>query len=169
MVSAIRDPDPVIFYEPKAVYRAFREEVPDEEETIEIGKSLVVREGRDITLISYGASLRPTLEAASELKEKDGIDCEVIDLLTLSPLDDELFTESVRKTGRAVIVHEAHRSFGAGAEVVSRITEKVFLHLEAPVRRVTGFDIMIPYYQREKEYLPGVFRIVQAVRETLKF
>ncbi len=136
---------------------------------MEIGKSTVVREGSDITLISYGASLRPSLEAASELKEKDNIDCEVIDLLSISPLDDQLFTESVRKTGRAVVVHEAPRTFGAGAEVVSRIIEKAFLYLEAPVRRVTGFDIVIPYYQREQEYLPGVFRIVQAVRETLKF
>ena len=169
LVSAIRDPDPVVFYEPKAVYRAFREEVPEEEETLEIGKSMIVREGSDITLISYGATSRPTLEAASELKEKEGIDCEVIDLLSISPLDDRLFTESVRKTGRAVVVHEAPRSFGAGAEVVSRIVEKAFLYLEAPIRRVTGFDIVIPYYQREQAYLPGVSRIMQAVRETLTF
>lgn len=169
LVSAIRDPDPVVFYEPKAVYRAFREEVPEEEETFPIGKSRIALEGKDITLISYGASLRPTLEAAAELREKDGIECEIIDLLTISPLDDELFTQSVRKTGRAVVVHEAPRTFGAGAEVVARIVEKSFLYLEAPVRRVTGFDVVIPYYQREHDYLPGVFRIAGAVRETLKF
>jgi pyruvate dehydrogenase E1 component beta subunit len=125
LVSAIRDPDPVVFYEPKAVYRAFREEVPDEEETFPIGKSRIALEGKDITLISYGASLRPTLEAAAELKEKDGIECEVIDLLTISPLDDELFTQSVRKTGRAVVVHEAPRTFGTGAEVVPSCREIV--------------------------------------------
>ncbi|MFZ2445977.1 MAG: alpha-ketoacid dehydrogenase subunit beta [Syntrophobacteraceae bacterium] len=169
LISAIRDPDPVVFYEPKAVYRAFREEVPEEEETFPIGKSRIALEGGDITLISYGATLRPTLEAAAELKEKDGIECEVVDLLSISPLDDTLFTESVRKTGRAVVVHEAPRSFGAGAEVVARIVEKSFLSLEAPVRRVTGFDLVIPYYQREQDYLPGVHRIAAAVRETLAF
>jgi pyruvate dehydrogenase E1 component beta subunit len=169
LVSAIRDPDPVIFYEPKALYRAFREEVPEEEETFPLGKSQIVREGADITLISYGATLHPTLEAASELKEKHGIECEVIDLLTISPLDDELFITSVRKTGRVVIVHEAPRSFGPGAEIVARLVEKSFLYLEAPIRRVTGFDIVIPLFQREQEYLPSAPRIVRAVRETLSF
>ncbi|MEN6440202.1 MAG: alpha-ketoacid dehydrogenase subunit beta [Syntrophobacter sp.] len=169
LLSAIRDPDPVVFYEPKALYRAFREEVPEEEETFPIGTSRIALEGKDITMISYGASLRPTLEAATELREKDGIECEIIDLLTISPLDDTLFTESIRKTGHAIVVHEAPRSFGAGAEIVTRIVEKSFLFMEAPVRRVTGFDVVIPYYQREQEYLPGVFRIVAAVRETLKF
>lgn len=167
LVSAIRDPDPVIFYEPKAVYRAFREEVPEEEETFPIGRSQIVREGKDITLISYGAGMRPTLEAASELQEKDGIDSEVIDLLSISPLDDELFTKSARKTGRVVVVHEAPRSFGPGAEVMARLVEKSFYYLEAPIRRVTGFDIVIPLYQREQDYLPGVGRIIRAVRETL--
>ncbi|NTW36945.1 MAG: alpha-ketoacid dehydrogenase subunit beta, partial [Syntrophobacteraceae bacterium] len=151
LVSAIRDPDPVVFYEPKAVYRAYREEVPDEEETMPIGRSQIVRPGKDITLISYGATMRPVLEAASELHDKEGLEDEVIDLLSISPLDDELFTQSVRKTGRVVVVHEAPRSFGPGAEVVARLVEKSFLHLEAPVRRVTGFDIVIPLYQREQE------------------
>jgi pyruvate dehydrogenase E1 component beta subunit len=169
LVSAIRDPDPVVFYEPKALYRAFREEVPEEEETFPIGKSQIVREGNDVTLISYGATLHVTLEAASELKEKDGVEAEVIDLLTISPLDDELFTTSARKTGRVVVVHEAPRSFGAGAEMVARLVEKSFLYLEAPVRRVTGFDVVIPLFQREQEYLPGVHRIISAVRETLNF
>lgn len=168
LVSAIRDPDPVVFYEPKALYRAFREEVPEAEETMEIGRSRIAREGKDITLISYGAMLHETLEAAATL-EKDGVDAEVIDLLTISPLDDELFTQSVRKTGRAVVIHEAPRSFGPGAEVAARLVEKSFLYLEAPIRRVTGFDLVIPLYQREKAYLPGVKRIVRAVRETLAF
>ena len=169
LVSAIRDPDPVVFYEPKALYRAFREEVPEEEETLPLGTSQIVREGADITLVSYGATLHVTLEAASELKEKHGIDCEVVDLLTISPLDDELFTGSARKTGRVVVVHEAPRSFGPGAEVVARLVEKSFLYLEAPIRRVSGFDVVIPLFQREQEYLPGVQRIVRAVRETLNF
>jgi pyruvate dehydrogenase E1 component beta subunit len=169
LVSAIRDPDPVVFYEPKAVYRAFREEVPEDEETMPIGKSQLIREGGDITLVSYGASLHPTLEAAARLKDEQGVEAEVIDLLTISPLDDELFTASARKTGRVVIVHEAPRSFGPGAEIMARLVEKSFLYLEAPIRRVTGFDIVIPLFQREMDYLPGAERIVRAVRETLDF
>ncbi|MGV8074730.1 MAG: alpha-ketoacid dehydrogenase subunit beta [Syntrophobacteraceae bacterium] len=167
LVSAIRDPDPVVFYEPKAVYRAFREEVPEEEETIPIGRSQIAREGKDITLISYGATMRPTLEAAEELQAKEGIEAEVIDLLTISPLDDELFTKSAQKTGRVVVVHEAPRSFGPGAEIIAHLVEKSFYYLEAPIRRVTGFDVVMPLYQREMEYLPGVQRIMHAVRETL--
>jgi pyruvate dehydrogenase E1 component beta subunit len=168
LVSAIRDPDPVIFYEPKAVYRAFREEVPEEEETLPLGKSQRVREGGDLTLISYGAMMRPTLEAAVRLKEKEGIEAEVIDLLTVSPLDDELFVQSVQKTGRAVIVHEAPRSFGPGAEIVSRIMEKSFYHLEAPIARVTGFDIHMPLFGWERAYIPNVNRIVEAAGKTLR-
>ncbi len=169
LVSAIRDPDTVIFYEPKAVYRAFREEVPEEEETFPIGKSVIAREGDDLTLIAYGAMMRPTLEAAEKLEEEDGVSSEVIDLLTISPLDDSLFTESVKKTGKAVLVHEAPRSFGPGAEIVARLVEKSFLYLEAPIRRVTGFDSVIPLYQREHDYIPGVDRILRAARETLNF
>ncbi len=169
LVSAIRDPDPVVYFEPKALYRAFREEVPEDEETMEIGRSRVAREGKDVTLISYGAMLHETLEAASVLAEEHGVEAEVIDLLTISPLDDELFTESARKTGRIVVIHEAPRSFGPGAEVVARLVEKSFLYLEAPIRRLTGFDLVIPLFQREKAYLPSVKRIVQAARETLDF
>ncbi len=168
LVSAIRDPDPVIFYEPKAVYRAFREEVPEKEETLPIGKSNVAREGKDLTMISYGAMMRPTLEAADALREKDGVEAEVIDLLTISPLDDATFTESVRKTGRAVVVHEASRSFGPGAEIITRIMEKSFFHLEAPIARVTGCDINIPLFARETAYLPDTSRILRAARSTLK-
>ena len=167
MVSAIRDPDPVIFYEPKAIYRAFREEVPEQEEVKEIGKAEIVREGKDLTMISYGAMLRPTMEAAEELKTSDGVEAEVIDLLTISPMDHETFTQSVNKTGRVVVINEAPRSFGPAAEVVSRIIEKSFWHLEAPVRRVTGFDTIVPLFAYEKAYLPGVKRILQAARETL--
>jgi pyruvate dehydrogenase E1 component beta subunit len=168
LVSAIRDPDPVVFFEPKAVYRAFREEVPEEEEALPIGEAQIVREGSDLTMISYGAMMRPTLEAAEALKEEDGVEAEVIDLLTISPLDHETFTESVRKTGRAVIVHEAPRSFGPGAELVARLVEKSFWYLEAPIQRVTGYDVVIPLFAYEKAYLPGADRVLRAAREALE-
>jgi pyruvate dehydrogenase E1 component beta subunit len=167
MISAIRDPDPVIFYEAKAVYRAFREEVPEEEETIAIGKAQRVLEGKDLTMISYGAMMRPTLEAASLLKEKDGMEVEVIDLLTISPLDEATLVESVKKTGKAVIVHEAPRSFGPGAEIASRLMEKAFFYLEAPIARVTGFDVVIPLFSKEQVYLPNPQRIIRAARKLL--
>ena len=167
LISAIRDPDPVIFYEGKAIYRAFREEVPEEEETLPIGKSQRVREGKDLTMISYGAMMRPTLEAAELLKEKDGVEAEVIDLLTISPLDDTLFVESVKNTGHALVIHEAPRTLGPGAEIVSRLVEKAFYYLEAPVARVTGFDIVIPLFRRENAYLPNVHRILRAARQVL--
>ena len=167
LASAIRDPDPVIFFEPKAIYRAFREEVPEEEDLLPIGKARVVREGKDLTLISYGAMLRRTLEAAEQLDE-EGVESEVIDLLSISPLDHETFAESVRKTGRAVIVHEAPRSFGPGAEIAARLMEKSFWYLEAPVRRVAGYDTIMPLLAYEQDYLPSVERILQAARETLQ-
>jgi len=169
LVAAIRDPDPVVFFEPKACYRAFKEEVPEDEETMPIGKAEIVQKGDDLTLISYGAMMRPTLEAARTLKEDDGVNAEVIDLLTISPMDHEVFTESVKKTGRAVVVHEAPRSFGVAAEIVARLVEKSFLYLEAPIKRVTGFDVHIPLFQKENDYLPGAARILQAARQTLNF
>ena len=168
LVSAIRDPDPVVFYESKALYRAFREEVPKEEETLPIGKSQIVREGSDITLVSYGSMMRPTLEAAETLKEKETVEAEVVDLLTLSPLDDSLFTESVRKTGRAVIIHEAPRSYGPGAEIVAKLVDKSFYYLEAPIARVAGFDVVIPLFSRESHYIPNAQRIAHAARNVLK-
>lgn len=167
LVSAIRDPDPVVFMEPKAIYRAFREEVPNEEETLPLGKSLRVREGNDITLISYGAMLRRTLEAAEQLAKEDGVEADVIDLLSLSPLDDALFSESVRNTGHAVIVHEAQRSFGAAGEIMARLIENAFFYLEAPLERVTGYDVTVPYFAREQDYLPDVPRILAASRRAL--
>ncbi|WP_419176627.1 alpha-ketoacid dehydrogenase subunit beta [Desulfosediminicola sp.] len=166
LVAAIRDPDPVIFYEPKALYRAFREEVPEQEESMEIGRSQCIREGDDLTMIAYGAMIPPAMEAAKEL-EKLGISAEVIDLLTISPLDDSVMIESIKKTGRALIVHEAPQSFGAGAEIISRLMEGAFYYLEAPLVRVTGYDIIIPYFSREKAYMPDVQRILAAARATL--
>lgn len=169
LLSAIRDPDPVLFFEPAAIYRAFREEVPDEEETLPLGKAQVVQVGGDITLIAYGAMMRPTLEAAAVLAAEDGVQAEVIDLLSLYPMDTETITASVKKTGHAVVVHEAPRTCGIGAEVVARLVEHAFLYLEAPVRRLTGFDIPFPYFAREQAYLPNAARIARAVRQTLRF
>lgn len=169
LLEAIRVPDPVIFYEPKAVYRSFKEEVPDEPETMPIGKAEVVVEGSDITLISYGAMMRPTREAAADLAEMDGASAEVVDLLTVSPLDTETIVQSVAKTGRAVVIHEGPRTCGIGAEVVARIVERVLMHLEAPVRRVTGYDVQFPYFARERAFLPNADRISHAAREVLAF
>jgi pyruvate dehydrogenase E1 component beta subunit len=167
--AAILDPDPVIFFEPKALYRALREEVPDEPETLPIGKGVVARQGKDVTLISYGPTMRAALEAAEELEEEHNIDAEVLDLLSVSPLDSELINTSVRKTGRAVVIHEAPRHCGVGAEVVARIVEESLLFLEAPVKRVTGFDTIIPFFANEQNYLPDAGRVVRAALETVRF
>jgi pyruvate dehydrogenase E1 component beta subunit len=168
LVSAIRDPDPVVFFESKLIYRAFREDVPEDEETLPLGTSRIVRQGSDLTMISYGAMLHRTLQAAEQLAEEDGVEAEVIDLLTISPLDDEPFTTSVQKTGRVIIVHEAPRSFGPGAEIIARLVEKAFFYLEAPIQRVTGFDVMMPYFAREAAYVPDVARILHGARQTLQ-
>lgn len=167
--AAILDPDPVIFFEPKALYRSIREEVPDEPERLPIGKGVVARPGTDLTVISYGAMLRVSLEAADELADEHGVSAEVLDLLSVAPLDSELINESVRRTGRAVVVHEAPRHCGVGAEVVARIVEDSLLYLEAPVRRVTGYDTIIPYFQNELTYLPDPERVVAAALETVRF
>lgn len=167
LANAIRDPDPVIFMEPKQIYRSRREEVPDEEETILIGESRIVREGDDITLIAYGAMLQPTLDAAEQLAD-EGVETEVIDVLTISPLDESTFTESARKTGRVVIVHEAHRSFGPAGEIAFRLIEQSFWWLQAPIRRVTGYDVIVPMFAREQDYLPDPERIIRAAHETLE-
>lgn len=167
--AAILDPDPVMFYEPKACYRAFKEEVPDEPETMEIGKASVVREGADVTLISYGASMRAALEAADELNEDHGLSAEIIDLLSLVPLDTDTITASVRKTGRCVVVHESPRNCGPGAEIVARIVEKSLMYLEAPVRRVTGYDLVMPFFNLERPYLPDARKIVTAVRDVVSY
>jgi len=168
--SAVRDPDPVVFFEPKALYRAIREELDeDREETFPLGQAEVVREGQEITMIAYGAMIPPTVKAAEILEKEDGVSAEVVDLLTISPLDEETVIKSVQKTGKAVVVHEAPKNCGVGAEITARLVENVFLSLEAPIRRVTGYDTPVPYFSREKLYLPSKERIVQAARETLRF
>ena len=169
LASAIRDPDPVVFFEAKALYHAAKEEVPDESETMAIGRAQVAREGRDLTLVAYGAMLRVAREAAETLHDEDGVEAEVLDLLTISPLDRETLAASVRKTGRAVVVHEAPRSFGPGAEIAASIMEGAFLSLEAPVRRVTAYDVPFPGFAREKANVPDAARVVAAARETLAF
>ncbi len=168
LVAAIRDPDPVIFFESKALYRAYREEVPEEEEVLPIGASQLVREGGDLTIVTYGAMLRPVLAAADALHQQTGASAEVIDLQTIAPLDDSLFVASARRTGRVMIVHEAPRSFGPGAEIVARLVEKAFYFLEEPIVRVTGYDIVIPLFAREKSYLPNADRVLQAARRLIE-
>ena len=169
LVAAIRDPDPVVFFEHKALYHASKEEVPDESEAMPIGRAQVVREGRGLTMVAYGAMLRVALEAAETLQGEDGVTPEVIDLLTVSPLDRETLTASVAKTGRAVIVHEAPKSFGPGAEIAASIMEGAFLSLEAPIRRVAAYDVPFPGFAREKASVPDVARVLAAARETLAF
>jgi pyruvate dehydrogenase E1 component beta subunit len=169
LVSAIRDPDTVIFFEPKALYHAVKEEVPVAEETWPIGKARIAREGKDLTLIAYGAMLHRCLEVAERVHAEDGAEVEVVDLLSISPMDTETIAASARKTGRVVVAHEAQRSFGVGAEVIARVVETAFLQLEAPVRRVTAFDVVYPGFARERGWLPGPDRVLRAIRETLAF
>lgn len=167
--ASIQSPEPIVFFEPKQVYRSFKEEVPEQMETFPIGKAQVVRQGKDITLISYGAMMRPVLEAAEMLAEQDGASVEIIDLLTVSPMDTATITASVSKTGRCVVIHEGPRTCGIGAEVVARIVEKSLMHLEAPIKRVTGYDVQFPYFARERAYLPNADRVAHAAREVLSF
>ena len=169
LVSAMRDPDPVIFFEHKALYHAAKEEVPAEAETMPIGRAHVDREGRDLTLVAWGAMVRVAREAAEMLHTEDGVAVEIIDVLTIAPLDRETLARSVEKTGRVVIVHEAPKSFGPGAEILASITEGAFLSLEAPIRRVTAYDVPFPGFAREKANVPDVARVVAAARETLAY
>jgi pyruvate dehydrogenase E1 component beta subunit len=169
LVSAIRDPDPVLFLEPTRAYRSPREEVPDEEETFPIGTARVVQAGDDLTLVTWGAMVHTALRAVAQAQEEHGYRVEVIDLLTLSPVDMATVITSVQKTGRAVIVHEAPRTLGFGAEIIARINEEALLSLQAPVRRVTGFDVPYPWYAREAVYLPDEERILHAIEETIRF
>lgn len=167
LISALRDPDPVIFFEPKRVYRAFREHVPEEEYTVPIGKARVVSEGEHLTIVSWGASVFQCLEAMDDLPED--VSVELIDLRTIYPLDIDTVIESVQKTGRCVVVHEACLTCGLGAEISSRIQENCFLHLEAPVQRVAGFDTVMPYYKLELDYLPDAARIKEAVEQCMAY
>ena len=167
LLSAIRDPDPVVFFEPKRVYRSFREHIPEEEYTIPIGQAKIVTEGTDLTMVSWGASVFQCLEALDQLPED--VSVELIDLRSIYPLDLDTIIQSVEKTGRCVIVHEAPKTAGMGAEISSLIQEHCFLHLEAPVQRVAGFDTVMPYYKLELDYLPEAKRIGEAVGQCLAY
>jgi len=167
LTSAIRDPDPVMFLEPKLIYRAFRGDVPTESYEIPIGEAAVRKEGTDISVFTWGAMTQPTVEAAEQL---DGeIDVEVVDLRTVSPLDEETIVESFKKTGRAAVVHEAPKSGGLGAEISSIIQEEALLYQEAPVERITGFDTPFPLYALEDYYLPEPARIKEGIRDAVNF
>ncbi|MBM4006115.1 MAG: alpha-ketoacid dehydrogenase subunit beta [Planctomycetes bacterium] len=165
LISAIRDPDPVIFFEPKRIYRAFREEVPEDEYTLPLGKARTVCEGEEMTVVSWGASVVQCMQAI----ERSGRGIELIDLRTLYPFDMDAVETSVKKTGRCVIVHEAPKTCGFGAEIAARIMERCFLHLEAPVQRVAGFDTIMPYYKLELDYMPDADRIARAIEETAAY
>jgi pyruvate dehydrogenase E1 component beta subunit len=167
LAASIRDPDPVIFLEPKLIYRAFREDVPEEPYTVELGEAAVRREGSDVSVFTWGAMTRPTLEAAESVAD-DGIECEVVDLRTLSPMDRGAIVDSFKKTGRAVVVHEAPKTGGLAGEITATINEKALYYQEAPIERVTGFDVPYPLYALEDYYLPEDTRIEDAIRKTVE-
>ena len=169
LVAAIRDPDPVVFMEPKHSYRAFREEVPEEPEAMPLGVAEVVREGRDLTVVTWGAMMRPTLKAVDAVREARGTSVELIDLLTISPLDTEAIITSVKKTGRCVVVQEAPRTLGLSSELVARINDHALEYLEAPVARVTHYDVVMPYFSRELLYMPDEAQVVDAIYRTLDY
>ena len=166
LLAAIRDPDPVIFFEPKRIYRQYKEEVPDDGEALPLDVCFVLRDGSDVTLVSWGSQIKETLEAADALA-KEGISAEVIDVACLKPLDFDTILQSVKKTGRCVIVHEAAKTAGFGAEIAARLAEEALYDLHAPVERVTGYDTHIPLFRLEMKYLPSVEKILAAVKRAL--
>ncbi len=168
LISAIRDPDPVIFLEPKRIYRAIKGDVPDGDYEVPLGKASVFREGEHVSLFAWGSMLWVAAEAADVLAD-EGIDVEIVDIRTISPLDSETIVESVKKTGRVVVVHEAPKTCGVGAEIIALINEKAFLNLVAPPLRVTGFDVVFPLLKSEHLYLPSVERICIAARRVMEF
>ncbi|MGA8170142.1 MAG: alpha-ketoacid dehydrogenase subunit beta [Methylocystis sp.] len=167
LLAAIRDPDPVVFLEPTRLYRLFRQEVVDDGEALPLDACFVSREGRDATVVAWGAMLREVMTAA-ELLEQEGVEIEVIDVATLKPLDFETILRSVEKTGRCVIAHEAPRTCGFGAEIAAQICEHALYSLLAPVRRVTGYDVVVPLSRLETQYMPSVERIADAVRKVME-
>ncbi len=168
LVAALRDPDPVVFMEPKRLYRAIREEVPAGEYLVPLGQAKIVRPGEQVTVIAWGAMVREALRAADQLAP-EGISAEVIDVRSISPLDDDTLMASVQKTGRVVIVHEAPRTCGLAAEIMARINERAFLSLAAPPERVTGYDTVVPLLKLEDHYLPDAGRISRAIRKVARF
>lgn len=168
LLSSISDPDPVVFFEPLKLYRSIKEEVPEDYFEIPIGKANVLKPGEQATVVSYGSMIPNCLEAMEALQKK-GINAELIDLRSLSPIDFETIEQSVRKTGRLIVVHEAPRSFGVGAEIAATVAERNVLDLDAPVNRVTGYDTIMPYYRLEQEYIPSPQRIAFEIEKTVRF
>lgn len=168
MISAIRDNDPVFFMEHMNLYHAAREEVPEGEYTVELGKAKVVREGKDVTIIAYGLMVRTAMKAAEEL-EKSGIQAEIIDIRTLLPLDIDTIVTSIQKTNRAIVVQEAQKTSGVAAEIIAQINEKAILHLEAPVLRIAGPDTVFPFALIEDQWLPSPARVIAGVNKVLEF
>ena len=168
LLSAIRDDDPVIFLEPSKIYRAFRQEVPEEDYTIPIGKARVLKPGTDITVVTWGAYVHEVLKADKILHE-EGINAEIIDLRTISPIDRKTIIDSVQKTGRFVVVHEAAKSFGPGAELIALVNEGAFLYLEAPPTRIAGFDVTIPIPRGEHHYFMDADRIAAGIRNVAHY
>lgn len=167
LIAAMRDPDPVVFLEPTRLYRLFKEDVVDDGEGLPLDTCFLCRQGSDVTLVAWGAMIPETMLAAEAL-EREGVDAEVIDVATIKPLDTESILASVEKTGRCAIIHEAPRTAGFGAEIAAQLAERGLYSLQAPVRRVTAYDIVTPLARLEKQYLPGVERITQAVRELME-
>ncbi|MBT8061831.1 MAG: alpha-ketoacid dehydrogenase subunit beta [Xanthomonadales bacterium] len=167
LLAAIRDPDPVVFLEPKRIYRLHKEDVEDNGEDLPLDVCYVLRDGSDVTLVTWGSMVKETLEAAQKL-DAEGISAEVIDVATISPLDMDSIIESVSKTGRCVIVHEAARMCGVGAEIAAGLADAGIYHLHAPVKRVTGYDSVMPLYKMEMKYMPSVQRILNAVNEVME-
>lgn len=164
LIAAIRDPDPVIFMEPKRIYRSLKQEIPEEAYTVEIGRAQVLRPGSDLTLLSYGAQIREAVQAAEQLRQQE-VSAELIDLRTIYPPDLETVIESVRRTGRLLVVHEGPQSFGVAAEIITSVLEEAFVYLEAPPTRLSGADTVFPLPRGEHHYLIAAERIVNAAAE----
>lgn len=169
LIAAIEDPDPVLFLEPTKIYRAFKEDVPQEIYRVPLGKARIMQEGKDLSVFAWGAMLRVAQNAVKRIEQEKGWKCEVIDLRTLYPLDRDTIIESVKKTGRALVVHEAHKTAGLGAEIISMINDEALVYLKAPVKRITGYDVPVPSFSLEDEYLPTETRISQGIVETVLF
>jgi pyruvate dehydrogenase E1 component beta subunit len=167
LLAAIRDPDPVVFFEPKRVYRSYREQVPEGDYTVEIGKAKVVQEGTDLTVVTWGANVFQCLEALDKVPED--VSVELIDLRSIDPFDLDCIVQSVQKTGRCVIVQEAPKTCSMASELSALVQEYCFLHLKCPVQRVCGFDVIMPYYKLELDYLPDAKRVVEAIEQTMAY
>ena len=167
LLAAIRDPDPVIFLEPKRIYRLNKQAVEDNGKASPLDVCYILREGSDATLVTWGAMTFETMKAADQMS-RSGVSCEVIDLASISPIDYETILESVEKTGRLVIIHEAARTCGVGAEIAAIVAEKGMYDLKGPIRRVTGYDTVMPYFRREMDYMPSVKKITDTITETLE-